>query len=100
MGAWGAGLYSSDMAGDIRAVINSALRLPLDEDRIVEILSGCERRAASDPDNEDHTTFWLVLADQFEKRGIAHAPTRQKALAIIERGDDLTMMERRGMKPV
>ena len=98
MGAWGAGLYSSDMAADMRAVIKSALRLPFDEDRIVDVLRDCERNAASDPDSEDHTTFWLVLADQFEKRGVAHAPTREKAIAIIDRGDDLIMMEKLGMK--
>ena len=98
MGAWGAGLYSSDMAADMRAVIKSALRLPLDEDRIVDILRDCERRAADDPGDEDHTTFWLVLADQFEKRGVAHTPTREKAIAIIDRGDDLDIMEKRGMK--
>ena len=40
-----------------------------------------------------------MLADQFEKRGVAHAPTREKAIAIIDRGDDLMMMERLGMKP-
>src|SRR2546423_9451204 len=95
MGAWGAGLYSSDMAADVRAVIKSALRIPFDEDRIVD----CERRAADDPGSEDHATFWLVLADQFEKRGVAHAPTREKAITIIDRGDDLMMMEKLGMKP-
>src|SRR5205085_5862055 len=79
-------------------VIKSALRLPFDEDRIVDILSDSERRAAADPNDEDHTTFWLVLADQFEKRGVAHTPTREKAIAIIDRGDDLAMMEKRGMK--
>jgi len=99
MGAWGAGLYSSDMAADMRAVIKSVLRLPFDEDRIVDILRDCERGAADDPDDEDHTTFWLVLADQFEKRGVAHAPAREKAIAIIDRGDDLNTMEKRAMKP-
>ena len=98
MGTWGAGLYSSDMAADMRAVIKSALRLPFDEDRIVDILRDCERHAADDPNNEDHTTFGLVLADQFEKRRVAHAPTREKAIAVIDRGDDLDMMEKRGMK--
>src|SRR5262249_12252593 len=58
-----------------------------------------EHEAADDPNDEDHTTFWLVLADQFEKRGIAHTPTREKAIAIIDRGDDLAMMEKLGMKP-
>jgi hypothetical protein len=99
MGAWGTGLYSSDMAADMRATIKSVLRLPFDEDRIVDILRDGERRAADDPGDEDHTTFWLVLADQFEKRGVAHTPTRQRAITIIDRGDDLTMMEKRGMKP-
>src|SRR5437763_6729859 len=74
MGAWGPGLYSSDMAAAMRGVIKSALRLPFDEDRIVDILCEGEQKTASDPDDEDHTTFWLVLADQFEKRGVAHGP--------------------------
>jgi hypothetical protein len=99
MGAWGVGLYSSDMAADMRATIKSVLRLPFDENRVVQILRECESSAADDPNDEDHTTFWLVLADQFEKRGVAHAPTREKAIAIIDRGDDLAMMESLGMKP-
>src|ERR1700751_1048611 len=98
MGAWGTGLYSSDMAADMRSTIKSVLRLPFDEDRIVDILRDGERRAADDPNDEDHTTFWLVLSDQFEKRGVAPAATREKAIAIIARGDDLAMMERLGMK--
>ena len=98
MGAWGVGLYSSDMAADMRATIKSVLRLPFEEDRIVGILCDGEDRAANDPNDEDHTTFWLVLADQFAKRGVAHTSTREKAIAIIDRGDDLTMMEARGMK--
>src|SRR5262249_4113495 len=99
MGVWGTGLYSSDMATDMRATIKSVLRLPFDEDRIVDIMRDCENRAANDPGDEDYTTFWLVLADQFEKRGVAHAQTRNKAMTIIDQGDDLTMMEKRGMKP-
>lgn len=98
MGTWGPGLYSSDIAADMRATIKSVLRLPFEEDRIVNIMRDCEPRAANDPDDEDHTTFWLVLADQFEKRGVACAPARAKAIAIIDRGDDLDMMEKRGMK--
>ncbi|HYK79223.1 MAG TPA: hypothetical protein VEU95_06320, partial [Micropepsaceae bacterium] len=96
--AWGTGLYSSDMAAGMRATIKSVLRLPFGEDRIVDMLCDGERKAASDPNDEEHTVFWLVLADQFEKRGVAHAATREKAIAIIDRGDDLMMMERLGMK--
>src|SRR5215467_14496533 len=97
MGAWGVGLYSSDMAADMRSVVKAVLRLPFDENRVVDIICDGERRAADDPNDEDHTTFWLVLADQFEKRGVAHPSTRDKAIAIIDRGGDLDMMEKRGM---
>src|SRR5262245_11271909 len=84
MGAWGAGLYSSDMAADMRATIKSVLRLPLDEDRIVDILRDCESHAANDPSDEDHTTFWLVLADQFEKRGMKPADLRKRGAKLAE----------------
>src|SRR6516164_8498832 len=58
----------------------------------IDLLCEGASKSASDPNDEDYTVFWLVLADQFEKRGVAHAPTREKAIAIIDRGDDLMMM--------
>jgi hypothetical protein len=99
MGTWGAGLYSSDMAMDLRSAVAAVARLPFDEDRLVEILCNLEPGAAKDPRDEDHTVFWLVLADQFEKRGIVSAGVREKALAIIDTGTDLAMLEKLGMKP-
>jgi len=98
MGTWGPGLYSADMALDLRATIGALLRLPFDEQRIVEVLCDGERKAANDPQDEDHTTFWLVLADQFAKRGIASADVRAKALDIIDNERDLGMLAARGMK--
>ena len=97
MGTWGAGLYSADMALDLRAAIGAVLRLPFDEQRIVEVLCDGEQKAANDPDDEDHTTFWLVLADQFAKRGIASAQVKAKALDIIDNERDLSMLAARGM---
>src|SRR5262249_1545427 len=44
----------------------------------------------------DHTTFWLVLADQFWRRGIASTRANEKALALIDSGADLTMQRKRG----
>jgi hypothetical protein len=99
MGTWGVGLYADDMAKDLQASARAVLRLPLEEDRLVEILCDGEAAAARDPDNEDHTIFWLVLADQFEKKGVACAQVRERALAIIDGGADLAMLERRGMAP-
>lgn len=99
MGVWGAGLYSGDLAMDLRSTIGAVVRLPFDADRLVEILCGTQRTAANDPGDEEHTTFWLVVADQFAKRGIACDRVRTKALAIIDRGEDIALLEKLGMVP-
>jgi hypothetical protein len=83
MGVWGSGLYSGDFAGDLRAAIRAVSRLPFEADRLVEILSSIEPGAANNSDDNDHTTFWLVAADQFAKRGIACERVRDKALLWI-----------------
>jgi len=97
MGTWGAGLYSADMALDLRATIGKLLRLPFDEPRIVDILRESEPKAADDPQDEEHTTFWLVLADQFAKHGIVSTEVRDKAIEIIDSERDLSMLATRGM---
>ena len=98
MGVWGTGLYSADFALDLRATVSAVTRLPFDPDRLVELLCDAEPSSANNPSDEDHTTFWLVLGDQFAKRGIACDRVRDKALAIIDRGIDVAMLEKRGMK--
>jgi hypothetical protein len=99
MGVWGAGLYSSDFAMDLRSAIGAVARLPFDGDRLVDILSETEPIAAGNPDDEHHTTFWLVVADQFAKRAITCDRVREKALAIIDAGSDLAMHAALGMSP-
>jgi hypothetical protein len=97
MGVWGAGLYSSDFAKDLSSAARAVARLPYDADRLAEIVCSVEPGAAANPADEDHTTFWLVLADQFAKKGIACERVRQKAIAIIDNGDDLAMLSKLGM---
>ena len=79
MGAWGTGLYSGDFALDVRAVVAAVARVPLDEDEMVKALCVTEKSAAENPADEDHAIFWLVLADQIEKRGIFSARVRDAA---------------------
>ena len=98
MGYFGAGLYSSDFAMDLRATVGAVARLPIDERRIVEILSDVEPTAANDPNDEEHTIFWLVIADQFAKRGLVDDAVQAKALTIIDSDADITMLRRLGMK--
>lgn len=99
MGAWGVGLYAGDFALDLRATVAAVSRVPLDEDEMVKALCASEKSAAENPADEDHAIFWLVLADQFEKRGIFSARVRAAALAIIDGGQDAAMMQQLGMKP-
>jgi hypothetical protein len=99
MGVFGTGLYAGDFAMDLRSAIGAVLRLPFDPERLSEILCETEPGAARDPNDEDHTTFWLVTADQFAKRGIISVRVREQALSIIDSGADLDRMEKRGMDP-
>ena len=96
MGSWGVGLYSGDFASDLRSTIGAVARLPFDPERLVEILCESESGAANDPQHEEYTTFWLVVADQFARRGIVSPRARDTALQIIEAGVDLEMERARG----
>lgn len=69
MGTWGPGLYSNDMAADLRPMVSGALKLPLPIDDIVDLIARQEPEIALDPDDEDHTAFWLVVADLVWKSG-------------------------------
>jgi hypothetical protein len=84
MGAWGTGLYSSDFASDFRALVAVVSRLPLDEESLVKAICNTEKSAAESSTDEDHTVFWLVLADQFEKRRIFSTRVRDMGLGIID----------------
>jgi hypothetical protein len=99
MGSWGTGLYSGDFAMDLRSTIAAVVHLPFDGDRLVEILSDSAAAAANNPNNEDHATFWLIVADQFVKRGIISNRAREKALEIIDSGSDLATLSKLGMNP-
>jgi len=99
MGVWGTGLYSGDFAMDLRTTVAALLRLPFDPERIVDIACETEPTAANDARDEEHTTFWLVLADQFAKRGVWCDRVRTKALSIIDSDEDLAALTALGMKP-
>jgi len=99
MGAWGIGLYSGDFAQDLKAAVSAVCRLPMAEEELVDAICQSEASAAGSPADEDHTIFWLVLADQFEKRRIFSRRVRQTALAIIDEGKDAETMRALGMKP-
>jgi hypothetical protein len=97
MGAWGSGLYSSDFALDLRGAVKAVARLPFPPDKLLGYLCASQPAAANDPQDADHTVFWLTVADQFAKRGIDCAAARDRALAIITGGVDVAAMAALGM---
>lgn len=99
MGVWGAGLYSGDFAMDLRSAFKAVIRLPFDGEKLLELLCDLQPGAANNTAGEDHTTFWLVAADQFAKHGIACERARHKAIQIIDEGTDTAMLARLGMDP-
>jgi hypothetical protein len=99
MGVWGAALYSSDFAMDLRSTIKAIARLPFDGEKLLEILCQTAPTVADNPTDADHTTFWLVVADQFTKRAIACDRARKEALTIIDADSDLAMRAELGMNP-
>ncbi|MGW2146611.1 hypothetical protein ACWCOT_20055 [Nonomuraea bangladeshensis] len=86
MGAWGPGLFSDDLACDVRDEYRELIEDgATDEEarrRVVESYS----EALDDPG--EAPVFWLALAVTESKLGRLDAVVRDRALGIIERGDD------------
>lgn len=95
MGMWGSGLYDDDYAADLRVVVGVVCRLPLSGDEVVDMLEQHES-ASRDVDDEDHTTFWLVVAEELHRRGVVSRAT-DRALEIIDGGENLRALAALGM---
>ena len=96
MGIWGPGLYQDDEALDLKNTISLLSKLPTDGDRILQILLADQ----SEPPTFDRgggPAFWLVVADQFERRGIHCDLARERALTALDAGEDLRELRARGM---
>jgi hypothetical protein len=91
MGAWGGGLYDSDFGCDLRADIIGFMRAPISDD---ELLAEIEQAHGLGHDGEhvDGFDYWLVLADQLERRGIRRQDIFDRAIRIIERGEDVSAL--------
>jgi hypothetical protein len=87
MGTWGASLYEDDEAGDLKATLAVLCKVPAHGDRLLEYLG--EIYGDCDPATDEGARFWLVTADQFERRGIDCQRAATMALGVIENGSDL-----------
>lgn len=90
MGAWGGGLYDSDFARDLKGTIDGVLRAPLSDDEVLAEIWALHGEGAVEADALD---YWLVLADQLERRGIRRQEVFERAVAIVETGEDVSMLK-------
>ena len=84
---------------DLRSTISAVVRLPFESDKLADILCESEPKVANAPGDEEHSTFWLVIADQFAKRSMVCDRVRDRALEIIDSGADIAMHQKLGMNP-
>lgn len=87
MGTWGTGLYSDDEALDLKGTIALLAEMPIDGEKLYQLI--CTQSDVADTSNP---AFWLVMADQFEKHGLAHPHIFESAIGIIKKGEDIAYL--------
>ena len=98
MGIWNEKLYGSDSACDLRNMLKTLLKLPRSGEQLLTILLSRPdyQIIANDLNDIEGTEFWLVVADQFEHKGIVCQTVWDKALQIIKSGRDIANRKREG----
>ena len=96
MGTWGTGLYSDDTAADLKNTIALLTQLPEGGDRLLEIVIEAYGDSV-ELTADGGAAFWLVVADQFDRKGIRCARAFEQARKAIASGADLRDLEARGM---
>lgn len=87
MGAWGTGLYSDDIACEVRDDYKDILGNGIFEPEATKHLIKQWRSELLDPDVAP--VFWLTLADVQWNLGRLQEQVKKEALTIIENGSDL-----------
>ena len=95
---WGVSLYADDSAADLRNTIRALGDMPVSGERLFEILLANHHDSVALKDSGG-PTFWLVVADQFERRGIRCAKVFDTAKEIAATGADHRDFESRGASP-
>lgn len=91
MGTWGAGLFSDDVAVDVRDEYVALLAQGVDANDAASTLQG--HWAMAPADIEDATVFWLALAATQWSYGCLNDRVRDTAQALIAAGTDLLRWE-------
>ena len=91
MGTWGTGLYSDDLAADLRGDFRDLVGEGVPASSAVDRLMSEYAESLSDPNEEP--VFWLALADTSWRLGRLADHVRDTALRIIDHGRDLARWE-------
>ena len=86
MGTWGPGLFSDDLAADVRDDYRSQLEKGLDGAAAAERVM--EAFASSQTNSDEASTFWLALAATQWRYGRLQDDVKARALQFIEDGSD------------
>ena len=87
VGAWGTGIFSDDLAADVRAEWRNALLEGRGAQDITRDLVAKYEVATADPD--ESIVLWLALAAAQMETGRLDPAIRDRALAIIDAGGDV-----------
>ena len=88
MGTWGPGIFSDDLASDVRGDWRDAIASGSSPEEATRVLIEKYDEAISDPD--DGSKFWFALAASQAATGRLQDAVRDRALAIIEAGGDVS----------
>lgn len=91
MGAWRAGLFSDDLALDVKDAYSALIANGVLPGKAKVSLLAQFKESVDDPESEP--VFWLAFAVTAWKLGRLDDDTKARALGIIERGDGLDLWD-------
>ena len=91
-----AGFTTATIALDLKGTFAAVLRAPLSDDEVLAELWASLGKGAGEMDALD---YWVVLADQLERHGIPRPEIFERAIAIIESGEDVAMLKELEAEP-
>lgn len=97
MGAWGTGLYSNDMAEDIKDDCRDVFSVKTPEEGL-RILEEEYLKEILEDDYDELADFWYAVADYQWNKGILTERAKNKALELLERGAGLDLWIEEGNK--
>ena len=97
MGAWGTGLYSNDIAEDIREDCRDVFSVKTPEEGL-RILEEEYLKEIQEDDYDELADFWYAVADYQWNKGKLTERAKKKALELLERGAGLELWIEEGNK--